>query len=48
MRVIKRKAMFCKCPYCKHMCGYGLLPCKHYQGIKYDIHHHVIGHKFSK
>jgi hypothetical protein len=48
MRVIKRKTMFCKCPYCGKPCGHKKTPCKHYDGIKYDIGHKLIGHKFSK
>lgn len=48
MRVIKRKTMFCKCPYCGKLCGHKQSPCKHYQGIKYDIKNKVIGHKFSQ
>jgi predicted nucleic acid-binding Zn finger protein len=48
MRLIKRKNMFCKCPYCGKLCGYGKTPCKHYQGIKYDIRKQIIGHKFNK
>jgi predicted nucleic acid-binding Zn finger protein len=48
VKVVVRKSAYCKCPYCDKYCGSGESSCKHYRGIKYDLHKKSIKHLFEK